>query len=82
MGQVSPQPMVMTTSDARTASVVRIFGFSAEMSIPSSSIASRTAGLIWAAGSEPAERTSTAPPDRWCVYAAAIWDRPALWTQT
>ena len=34
-GQVSPQPIVMTTSESCTASEVRIFGFSAEMSMPS-----------------------------------------------
>ena len=69
-------------SEASTASVVRIFGVSAEMSIPSSSSASRTAGLIDSAGADPAERTSTAPPESTRVYAAAIWDRPALWMQT
>ena len=33
-GQASPQPMVITTSEDCTASVVRTFGISAEMSMP------------------------------------------------
>src|SRR5674476_181186 len=52
------------------------------MSIPSSSMASTATGLIWSAGIEPAERTSTAPPDIADRSPAAIWERPALWTQT
>lgn len=59
--------MVMHTSLDRTASVVRTFGVAAEMSMPSSAIASATAGLIESAGADPAERTSTAPPDRCSV---------------
>ena len=50
--------------------------------MPTSAIACTAAGLIWSAGCEPADRTSTAPSDRWVRNAAAIWDRPALWTQT
>ncbi len=50
--------------------------------MPSSSIASTAVGLIWSAGMEPADRTSTAPPDRWRSQPAAIWERPALCTQT
>ena len=65
MGQVSPQPMVMTTSEPLTASVVRIFGDSAVMSMPSSAIAATAEGLTWSAGMEPAERTSMAPRERW-----------------
>ena len=56
-------PMVITTSEALTASVVRILGRSAAMSIPSSAMASTAMGLILSAGSEPAERTSIWPPD-------------------
>ena len=52
------------------------------MSMPSSAMAATAEGLTWSAGSEPAESTSTAPPDRWRVYAAAIWERPALWMHT
>src|SRR6476620_7608120 len=74
--------MVMTTSEDCTASGVRSLGRSAAMSLPSSSMASRTAGLMGSAGADPADRTSTRPPDRWAVYAAAIWERPALWTHT
>nr|KEP23677.1 hypothetical protein DA06_05930 [Georgenia sp. SUBG003] len=82
MGQASPQPMVMTTSDSFTASVVRTLGVSAAMSMPTSAMASTADGLTCSAGAEPAERTSIAPPARWFSQAAAIWDRPALWTQT
>src|SRR5918994_2025520 len=74
--------MVITTSDSRTAWSVRIFGFAAAMSMPTSDMACTASGLTWPAGSDPAERTSTAPEDRWDRNAAAIWDRPALWTQT
>src|SRR2546421_3043601 len=35
------------------------------MSMPTSRMASTATGLIWSAGSEPAERTSTASPARW-----------------
>src|SRR5665647_1068022 len=82
IGQASPQPIVMTTSDACTAWVVRTLGRSARMSIPSSSMASTATRLISPAGIEPAERTSTAPPDIADRSPAAIWERPALWTQT
>jgi hypothetical protein len=34
MGQASPQPIVMTTSEVSTASRVSSFGRSAEMSMP------------------------------------------------
>src|SRR5215207_7889050 len=74
--------MVITTSDSRTAWSVRIFGFAAPMSMPTSAMACTAAGLTWSAGSDPAERTSTVPADRWDRNAAAIWDRPALSTQT
>jgi hypothetical protein len=72
----------MTASDASTASVVRIFGDSVRMSTPTSSMAATAVGLIWSAGIEPAERTSTAPPESSRRKPAAIWERPALWTQT
>jgi hypothetical protein len=63
--------MVMTTSEALTASLVRILGCSAAMSMPTSAIAATAAGLTRSAGSEPAERTSTAPCARWVKKAAA-----------
>ena len=50
--------------------------------MPTSAIASTAAGLTWSPGLEPAERTSTRSPARWVSQAAAIWERPALWTQT
>ena len=46
--------MVMTTSEASTASGVRILGLLAVMSMPSSFIASTATGLIWSAGADPA----------------------------
>jgi hypothetical protein len=52
------------------------------MSMPTSRIASTAAGLIVSAGADPAERTSTVSPARWRSQPAAIWERPALCTQT
>ena len=69
--------MVITTSEASTASPVRIFGLWVEMSIPTSAMAATAAGLTASAGALPAERTSTAPPARAVRNPAAIWDRPA-----
>ena len=57
-GHASPQPMVMTTSAARTTSSVSGFGNSWAMSMPSSAMAATTAGLISSPGSDPADRTS------------------------
>ena len=57
MGQASPQPMVITTSAARTAASVIGLGNALPTSIPSSAIATTTAGLIRSAGSLPADRT-------------------------
>src|SRR5665647_1131548 len=82
MGQASPQPMVITTSEAWTASVVRILGVWAEMSMPTSAIAATAEGFTWSPGMLPAERTSTCPLLRWIRNPAAICDRPALCTQT
>jgi predicted ester cyclase len=50
--------------------------------MPHSAIAATTAGLTRSAGSEPAKRMRTLPPAWWSSSAAAIWLRPALWTQT
>src|SRR5688500_15547212 len=74
--------MVITTSDSLTASVVRTLGTSADMSMPSSAMASTAAGLIFSAGWDPAERTSIWPLPSVVRNAAAIWERPALWRQT
>src|SRR5664280_804086 len=52
------------------------------MSIPTSAIAATADGFTWSPGILPAERTSTRPPPRWVRNPAAIWDRPALCTQT
>src|SRR5580658_2846661 len=51
------------------------------MSIPFSAIAATTAGFNDSPGAVPAEWTMTRPPPRRRVKPAAIWDRPALWTQ-
>src|SRR5215211_3867450 len=74
--------MVITTSELLTASVVRILGCSVAMSMPSSAMACTATGFICSAGSDPAERTSTASPASWRRKPAAICDRPALWIQT
>src|SRR4029453_16585820 len=74
--------MVMTTSAARTNSSVRGLGNSRDRSMPHSSMAAATAGLIWSAGAEPAERTWTLPLAWWSSRGAAIWVRPALWQHT
>src|SRR5664279_2228902 len=52
------------------------------MSMPTSAIAATADGFTWSPGILPAERTSTRPPPRWVRNPAAIWDRPALCTQT
>ena len=64
--------------------VVELLGMGAVgvRSMPSSAIASTTAGLISSAGAVPAERTTTRSPAWWASRAAAICERPALWTQT
>ena len=49
---MSPQPIVITTSEVLTASVVRIFGCSPAMSMPSSAIAWTATGLIASAGAD------------------------------
>src|ERR1019366_685594 len=52
------------------------------MSMPTSAIAATADGFTWSPGMLPAERTSTSPPPRWARKPAAIWERPALCTQT
>src|SRR5438309_10956884 len=74
--------MVMTTSAALTNSSVSGVGNSLDMSTPSALITSTAAGLISAAGALPAERTLTLSPAYRASNPAAIWLRPALWTQT
>jgi len=60
-GRVLEDPVLVADAGDEGA---RIFGVSAEMSMPSSSIAATTAGFTVSAGAEPAERTSTRPCDR------------------
>src|ERR1700731_325667 len=74
--------MVITTSLICTASAVRIVGVAAAMSIPSSAMAATATGLTSPAGLVPAERTSMRSPAMRLSKAAAICERPALWTQT
>src|SRR5262245_5943949 len=51
------------------------------MSMPTSAIAATALRLTAPAGSDPPENTSTRSPARWRIQPAAIWERPALWTQ-
>src|SRR5204863_9150299 len=81
-GQRSRKPMVMGTSDDCAVSQSSLRGVLAVMSMPTSRIAATATGLIWSAGSLPAERTSTVSPARWRSQPAAIWERPALCTHT
>src|SRR5215212_9935038 len=74
--------MVTTTSAAWTNSSVRGLGNSRDRSMLHSAMAAATAGLRRSAGADPAERTWTRPLAWWSRRAAAIWLRPALWTQT
>src|SRR5829696_2003234 len=73
--------MVTMTSAVRATSSDQGLGYSVEMSIPASAMASMAAALVWSAGSEPPENTSTESPARCRSQPAAIWDRPALCTQ-
>ena len=63
-GQESPQPIVITTSAARTTMSVSGLGNSRLTSIPTSLIASVTTGKIRAPGCDPAQRTLTRSPPR------------------
>jgi hypothetical protein len=58
------------------------FGVWSVMSMPTSRIACTATGLMVSTGAEPAERISTWSPARWRSQPAAIWERPALCTQT
>src|SRR5579872_4079793 len=78
-GQASPQPIVTTTSAHSESAWSRRWGRRPARSTPTSRIAVTTSGWTWAAGSDPAER---AGPPSLSQKAWAIWDRPALWTQT
>jgi hypothetical protein len=81
MGQASPQPIVTITSAARAISSVQGFGYSAEMSMPTSAIAAIAVAFVASPGSDPPENTSTVSPARRRNQPAAIWERPALCTQ-
>src|SRR6478609_9314286 len=50
--------------------------------MPTSAMACTATGLTWSAGIDPADRTSTFPSERAVRKPAAIWERPALCTQT
>src|SRR5512144_2175372 len=72
----------MTTSLASTAPGVRTLGVAAVMSMPTSAMAATATGLTRSAGMVPAERISTASLASAVRKPAAIWERPALCTQT
>ena len=80
IGQASPQPIVTTTSAARTTSSVHGFGYSVEMSIPRSAIAATAEGLTSMPGSEPPDQATAASPAKYSKNPSAIWLRPALCT--
>src|SRR5689334_4191053 len=82
MGQASPQPIVMITSEDWAVAYSSLFGVWSVMSTPTSRMAWTAAGLTVSAGAEPAERTSIRSPARWRSQPAAICERPALCTQT
>jgi len=63
-GQASPQPMVTTTSAARTISSVQGLVNSREMSMPRSLIAVMADGLISLPGSEPPDQAVAPSPAR------------------
>ena len=65
-GQVSPQPMVMTTSAAATTSSVSGLGNSSSRLIPTSFMAWLTSGWMRSPGSEPPVRMCT-----WCLAVIA-----------
>src|SRR3990172_2428475 len=73
--------MVTTTSASWMISIVHLCGTAVDMSMPISRIASAATGFTVAAGSEPPEKTWTRSPPRTRANPAAIWERPALWTQ-
>jgi len=74
--------MVITTSEACTASVVKDLRPLSEMSMHLGHAPATARGSTWSLGNAPAERTSTRRPLRWGPGSAAIWERPALCTQT
>ena len=80
-GQASPQPMVTTTSAARTISSVHGLGNSCEMSMPISAMAATADGFTSMPGSDPPDQATARSPARWLNHPSAICERPALWTQ-
>src|SRR6266545_5467999 len=74
--------MVITMSAWRTCSSASFLGRSPVRSTPASRIASITSGWTSSEGIVPAERTSTRPSPICRRKAAAICERPALWTHT
>src|SRR4029453_6062346 len=81
IGQASPQPMLMTTSAARTTSSVQGFGYSPEMSMPRSAMASTAPGLISRPGSDPPDHATARSPARCWKNPIAICEPPALWVE-
>ena len=78
MGQASPQPMVITTSAARTVSSVHGLGNSLEMSMPRSANAATAAGLTSYPGSDPPDQATASSPASPCCrrdVGLPLWRR-------
>ena len=81
-GQASPQPIVITTSAARTASSVSGFGSSAAEVHTELGHRVHDHGVDLIRRIAPGRVHGTRPSERRCRSRAAIWLRPALRTQT
>src|SRR5829696_5121420 len=81
-GHSSPQPIVTTTSACSASARSRARGLRSARSMPSSAIASTTAGWTRSAGRVPADAALCRPPAARSKSAWLIWERPALWRQT
>ena len=80
---IAEQPIVTTTSAARTNSSVQGLGNSWEMSMPISAMAATASGLTEHAvtGSAPPDHAIARSLARWVNQPSAICERPALCTQ-
>src|SRR5215207_5871707 len=81
-GHSSPQPIVTTTSACSASARSSARGLRSARSMPSSAIASTTAGWTRSAGRVPADAALCRPPAARSKSAWLIWERPALWRQT
>src|SRR6266540_6398597 len=73
--------MVTTASASWTDESLSALGLARDISMPTSAIAVTTEGWTSSAGALPADRTRTLPAAYRSSSAAAIWLRPAFWTQ-